>query len=172
MKCPNCDNSLTTMTYEGIRLETCPGCEGEWLDDAELKHVTQAREVRFDPQEQRAIAEATKIKGVILEDVDRDLICPKCGGQTDPINYGGNTGLIIDRCADCHGIWLDGGELEKIQMLVEGWEDGLKDDLAQYTPELKKVAERVDRADDFTHARYGFLNSIINGILDILPGTR
>ena len=172
MKCPQCDSSLKTITYKGIRLETCPGCGGEWLDDSELRHVTKAREVRFDPQHRRAVAEATKIKGVVLADVGRNLVCPKCGGRTDPINYGGNTGLIIDRCNQCHGIWLDARELEKIQMLIEGWEDGLQDDLAKYAPSLRKVAEQVDRDDDVSVSRVGFINSIINGILDILPETR
>ncbi len=172
MKCPNCDNTLATITYEGIRIETCPGCQGEWLDDNELGHVTRAREERFDPQERRAVAEATKIKGVVLADVDRDLVCPKCGGQTDPINYGGDTGLIIDRCTQCHGIWLDPGELEKIQMLIEGWEDGLPDDLAKYGPKLREIAKRVDRDDDFDLSRFAFLNAIINGILDIMPRKR
>ena len=172
MKCPKCDSSLTTITYEGIRLESCPGCQGEWLDDSELLQVTRAREERFDPQERRAVAEATKVKGVILENVDRDLTCPKCGGQTDPINYGGNTGLIIDRCTQCHGIWLDGGELEKIQMLVEGWEDGLDDDLAKYGKKLRDVARDVDRSDDCAPSRVGFVNAIINGILDVMPSAR
>lgn len=165
-----------TATYEGIQIETCPGCQGEWLDDAELRHVTRAREERFDPQECRAVTEATKIKGVVLADVDRDLACPKCGGQTDPINYGGNTGVIIDRCTECHGIWLDAGELEKIQMLVEGWEDGLKDDLAKYGPKLREVSKEIDRDDDCAPSRAGFvnaiINAIINGILDIMPGSR
>ena len=39
MKCPNCDNSLAAITYEGIRIETCPGCEGEWLDDNSLAKI-------------------------------------------------------------------------------------------------------------------------------------
>ena len=172
MKCPSCHDALRTITYEGIKIETCPACGGEWLDDRELLHITRAREVRFDEGERRAVAAATKYKGVKLDDVDRDLTCPKCDGLTDAVNYGGGTGIIIDRCTDCSGIWLDGREMEKIQMLVEGWEDGLEDDLAKYAPRLRKIAEEVDRGDDFTHARLGFINSIINGILDVMPDTR
>jgi len=134
MKCPKCGSSLKPITYEGIRIEACPNCNGEWLDGDELRHVNWAREVRFDKDERRAVAQATKIKCVKLDGVDRDLACPKCGGHTDAVNYGGNTGIIIDSCTSCGGFRLDAGELEKIQMLVEGWDDGLKDDLAQYAP--------------------------------------
>lgn len=169
MKCPNCSGSLEPITYEGIQIETCPECKGEWLDDRELGHINRAREIRFDPEERRAVAAATKIKGVNLDDVDRDLACPKCAGQTDAVNYGGNTGIIIDSCTSCGGLWVDAGELEKIQMLIEGWEDGLEGDLAKYGPSLRKIAREVDRRDDFDLSRFGFVNSVINGILDILP---
>lgn len=167
MKCPNCQATLETINYEGIRIETCNGCQGEWLDAEELKHVVKAREVRFDKQERRAIAKSTTIQGVKLDEADRDLPCPKCGGQTDAINYGGDSGIIIDRCTGCRGIWLDAQELERIQMLVEGWDDGLQADLAKYAPRLRKIAAEVDSRDDVSVSRFGFMNAVINGILDI-----
>ena len=169
MKCPHCSNPLQTIDYEGIKIETCRSCQGEWLDHQELAHITRAREVRFSEEERRAIAKSTTIKGVVLADVDRDLKCPKCGGQTDAINYGGDSGIIIDRCTECKGIWLDEHELENIQMLVEGWEDHLPDDLKAYGPKLKKAAEDVDKADDVRVSRIGFINSLVNGLLDIMP---
>lgn len=168
MNCPNCKGTLSPITYEGIQIETCSGCGGEWLDNGELLHVNKVREVRFNVDERRALAQATKIKGVKLDDVDRDLVCPKCAGRTDAVNFGGNTGIIIDRCTDCSGIWLDAGELEKVQMLVEGWDDCLEEDLAKYGPKLREVAEKVDSNDDAKVSRIGFVNVIINGILDIM----
>lgn len=168
MNCPNCRTPLSTIDYEGIQIETCRSCGGEWLDSDELLHVTRAREARFSPEERRAIAESTTIEGVVLKDVDHDLICPKCGSTSDPVNYGGNTGLIIDRCTTCHGIWLDADELEKVQMLVEGWEDKLPDDLAEYGPELRRIRGRLDQADDVSVSRFGFVNAAINGILNLI----
>ncbi|MAG94633.1 MAG: hypothetical protein CMJ48_12925 [Planctomycetaceae bacterium] len=172
MNCPNCASGLRTITYEGVEIETCEGCGGEWLDADELGHVVRAREERFNEHERRAIAEATGITGVRLEDVDRDLVCPKCGGTTDAINYGGDSGIIIDRCTACHGFWLDGAELEKIQMVVEGWEDALPEDLAQHGPKLHDVAVQMDRDDDVTISRLPlvgrYINTLINGILDVV----
>jgi uncharacterized protein len=37
--------------------------------------------------------------------------CPKCGMELSTIAY---SGVEVDKCWSCHGIWLDDGELEKI----------------------------------------------------------
>lgn len=168
MQCPNCDASLRTIEYEGIRIETCDGCGGEWLDAEELGNIVKAREVKFTPEERQAIAQTTGITGVKLSDVDRDLKCPKCGGTTDAFNYGGDTGIILDRCTGCKGFWLDGNEIEKIQKLVEGWHDNLEGDIAKYGPKLREVAEQSDAADDFSHSRFRFVNAAITGIMDLM----
>ncbi len=171
MNCPNCSRSLRPIQYEGVEIETCDGCGGEWLDDGELGRIVRLREVRFDEAERRAIAHSTAITGVKLADVDRNLVCPKCGGTTDPLNYGGDTGIIIDRCTNCRGLWLDGTELEKIQMLVEGWDAQLPEDLAQYGPKLHDVAARLDREDDVQASRIPlvgrYINALVNRILDV-----
>ena len=167
MRCPNCQSTLRGKQYEGVSVESCGSCGGEWLDGQELGNVVRIRETRFSEPERRAIVESTTITGVSLPDVDRNLTCPKCGGSTDPTNYGGDTGIIIDRCTSCHGFWLDGQELEKIQMLVEGWDDQLPEDLREYGTKLRDVAVQVDKSDDASPSRVSFINSIINGILDI-----
>jgi len=40
--------------------------------------------------------------------------CPKCGSDLEEINL---QGVLIDKCGECGGIWLDHGELE---LLVDG----------------------------------------------------
>ena len=35
--------------------------------------------------------------------------CPKCGSDLEEINY---HNVMIDKCSECNGIWLDQGELE------------------------------------------------------------
>lgn len=167
MKCPACQTALETIEYEGIKIETCLGCEGQWLDAGELRHIVKVREVRFDSEERKAVASATKITAVNVEREDRDLRCPKCGGQTDALNYGGDTGIVIDKCTSCRGVWLDRGEMAKIQMLVEGWEDGLPELLSKHGPRLRHVAAEVDERSKTKISRFGFVNAIINGILNV-----
>lgn len=37
--------------------------------------------------------------------------CPKCGMELIEIDY---KGIIVDKCSECDGIWLDAGELEAV----------------------------------------------------------
>ena len=173
MKCPSCDGSLQTIVYEGVTVETCPSCRGEWLDATELGSIVKAREVKFDTDELRAIAESTGITGVDLRDADRDLLCPKCGGTTDAMNYGCDTGIIIDRCTGCKGFWLDGEELENIQKLVEGWEGMRAEDVEKYGPAVRNVEAKFDENNDqvieFSHLPLvgKYINTLIHGILNL-----
>lgn len=40
-----------------------------------------------------------------------NLTCPKCGGQMRAYE---RNGITIDQCAECRGIFLDRGELERL----------------------------------------------------------
>ena len=90
---------------------------------------------------------------------------------TGPINYGGDTGIIINRCGKCDGIWVDAGELENIQMLVEAWKDNLPADLRKYGPRLDEVTAELEASNNVVVSQLplvaGFINAAINGILDI-----
>ena len=41
----------------------------------------------------------------------RDLVCPKCGGRMGSYE---RSGIIVDQCQDCRGVFLDKGELERM----------------------------------------------------------
>ena len=167
MQCPSCSSTLETIDYEGIKIETCPGCEGQWLDASELRHIVNVRERRFDEDQRRAVATAASIDPVQVDHEDRDLRCPKCGGQTDVLNYGGDSGIMIDKCTGCGGIWLDAGELERIQIVVEGWQDGLPETLRKHGPRLRQVSAEVEQRSKVRVSRLGFVNAIINGVVNV-----
>ena len=170
MQCPKCDRTMRTIDYESVEIETCDRCEGEWLDHDELFKITVIRDKKFDAEHQDAIVRTTTIASVPLEDVDRVILCPKCGVDLDPRSYGGSSSIYIDRCSKCEGIWLDDAEIEKIQMLVEGWERELPEDLAKYGGRLKYIDVEIDAADDVSVSRLPiigrFINAMVNGILD------
>ncbi len=174
MQCPSCSFApMQAMQYEGVTVENCPQCGGYWLDKAELNIINTVREKKFDPETCRAIADQTGVQGVKLENVDRDLVCPKCGATTDPVNFGGNTGIILDRCTGCGGFWLDKGELANVQQLVEGWEAQLPGDLMNYGGKLSRVRDEIhanlDEADDISRLPLvgGFINMMIGGVLNL-----
>lgn len=48
--------------------------------------------------------------------------CPKCGMELSEIDY---KNIIVDKCLNCDGIWLDAGELESVAKLEKGAMDKL-----------------------------------------------
>ncbi len=48
--------------------------------------------------------------------------CPKCGMELIEIKY---KGILVDKCSECEGIWLDAGELENVSKLEKGGLDKL-----------------------------------------------
>ena len=47
-----------------------------------------------------------------------DMTCPKCGG---PMRTYERNGVHVDQCADCRGIFLDRGELERLIDAENAW---------------------------------------------------
>ena len=168
MQCPKCNQPLSAIDYQGVHIDTCPACGGDWLDAGELGNILQSRQGRFTQQECVAVAQAATITGTKLTTLNRHLTCPKCGQTTHPVNYGDDSGLILDKCAGCGGVWIEGGELEKIQKLVEGWDDELPDDLAHYGPKLRQVAVDEHAFEQVHTTHHRLIDAMINGILDLL----
>jgi Zn-finger nucleic acid-binding protein len=43
--------------------------------------------------------------------IQASLVCPKCGGNMQPYE---RTGILVEECQECRGIFLDQGELERL----------------------------------------------------------
>ena len=50
-----------------------------------------------------------------------DLVCPKCQGLMRTYD---RSGVTLDQCAECRGIFLDRGELEHLVDAEQGWQRG------------------------------------------------
>ena len=50
-----------------------------------------------------------------------ELICPKCQGRMRTYE---RSGVTLDQCAECRGIFLDRGELEHLVDAEQGWQRG------------------------------------------------
>jgi uncharacterized protein len=48
--------------------------------------------------------------------------CPKCGSELQEVAFGD---VRVDKCFGCEGLWLDNGELEKLQAKEAGFAPGL-----------------------------------------------
>jgi Zn-finger nucleic acid-binding protein len=108
MDCPRCSVPLKKLVIDDIELDECPQCVGVWFDQGELD---QARNM-VDPdlswwdfdiwsrQEQFRLA-------------PQPIQCPNCRADMFAFNYA-ETEIEVDVCSQCKGVWLDGGEFEKI----------------------------------------------------------
>jgi Zn-finger nucleic acid-binding protein len=112
--CPVCAGALEPYDHEGVELDRCPVGHGLWFDRGELATV-----VHSSADERAEAAEhATNAPGaaVVAErDFDRRA-CPVCDTPMTLTEYAGS-GIPIDECR--HGVWLDAGELERIEAYGE-----------------------------------------------------
>lgn len=42
MRCPKCGMELETITFRGVHVDRCYGCNGTWLDEGELEALAGA----------------------------------------------------------------------------------------------------------------------------------
>jgi Zn-finger nucleic acid-binding protein len=122
MNCPICKIRLLAVQYEGISILECEACSGYWLSSEALREVVDRRIISFSVTHSRSLAKRLRNSEIPIREFERDLSCPECLQSLSTINFGLDSGLIVNRCHNGHGIWLDRLELETLQMLIEGLE--------------------------------------------------
>ena len=111
MHCPACQHSLRRFKAGTVTLDGCDGgCGGIWFNQRELAKVN-----REHPDPNAQIADLRYNPAVRVHDDDiRE--CPKCDAVTLVKKlYSLGSGVIMDCCPKCQGVWLDHGELDKIR---------------------------------------------------------
>ncbi|MBM4254054.1 MAG: hypothetical protein FJ146_18970 [Deltaproteobacteria bacterium] len=122
--CPRDTSPLNEIHYETEKVDHCPQCGGLWCDGDELVKVVQSREQKFGEQEHQDInaVEAAAKAQTLVRDTTSEMMCIVCNKPMTRSNYSYNSGIMIDRCPDGHGVWMDRDEIERIQIFVERWE--------------------------------------------------
>ena len=119
MNCPRCKLALCKDDYEGVEVDMCETCWGFWLDTGELEDVLEKRNLTFSSDEKKAILD---IRSASKKGPTAPAPCPKCEKIMKRVHYDSGVHLVIDRCDD-HGIWLDTGEIKKVQAIAEKSQD-------------------------------------------------
>ena len=113
MLCPKCNADLQVSELLGVRIDRCPSCMGSWFDRNEL------RQARNQADSDLAWMEINLWKETDGFHVRRESVeCPSCGEKMASVGYA-DTGVQIDYCSDCGGIWLDNGEFRQIIKSLE-----------------------------------------------------
>ena len=164
MKCPRCGSILQSVENDGQMVEACTDCKGEWLHAGELQKLVEHHDEVFTQQEIESLDAVNKeIETVELADHD-ELNCPVCETvRMEHFNYGDTSGIILHKCMECGGIWMDKGELQKVEEVVDGWKSDLRKDSATYGAVVKKieVEEQAELDRDVSISRFGFVNAVL-----------
>jgi uncharacterized protein len=164
MKCPRCNSVLSPTDYEGVTIQVCPECEGEWLQAGELQKIVEHHNEVFTPQEMASLDAVNKEIFTAEKDDHDELNCPACENvQMEHFNYGGTSGIILHKCTACNGIWMDKDELTKVEELVDGWKTDLNQDAVDYGSVLQKIEieEKNERDKNVSISRFGFVNAVL-----------
>ena len=108
MQCPKCQHPAEDFqTSAGVTVNFCQGCKGLWFDEGEFARYCQTA------------SDLAHLTSRLQEAHPTSFTCPRCVHSLLcelPYQQGG--ALLIDWCPTCHGVWLDAGELQKIQRLA------------------------------------------------------
>jgi Zn-finger nucleic acid-binding protein len=120
MKCPKDGAELVTERYEGeVHIESCPSCGGNWAESGEIERIQALRE----RDHLRELREQDDTVGRALEYARQSQVapgkCPVCSAEMAEEDYGYGSGVLVERCPAGHGVWLDVGELESLEIWFE-----------------------------------------------------
>jgi Zn-finger nucleic acid-binding protein len=106
MKCPKCGTeTLKESIVNGVAVERCSSCSGTWFDERELTQLLA---------EDAGYVAALR-RGSVKEQVaGKKGFCPHDGSELLRVYSSIERSVIIDACTECHGIWLDGGEFDRL----------------------------------------------------------
>jgi hypothetical protein len=164
MKCPRCHAVLVDKEYDHVTIEACPACQGEWLFAGELEKIVEHHDEVFTAAEIASLDAVNQEIQTAEKDDHDELNCPACNNvPMEHFNYGDTSGIILHKCPECDGIWLDKDELKKVEEVVDGWKADLNDDAAKYGSVLEKIdaeeQKELDQAVSISHL--GFVNRIL-----------
>ena len=111
MRCPVCKppQSLEPDSLEEGQLASrrCPNCNGHWIRTADFWKWRARRQNAPElpaPEASTAPPEPAGLR-----------ICPDCDYVLARYQVGRGLGFSVDRCRNCEGAWLDGGEWEALR---------------------------------------------------------
>lgn len=121
MQCPIDKIELKTRPYEGnIEVEECSSCKGIWLSKEKLFAIEKCKENDYhETIEDNKPASEARMEVSISVEKPRGLNCPSCQSPMVANEHGYFSGIIIDSCLSCRGVWLDRGELEALEIFFE-----------------------------------------------------
>ncbi|MEP2669356.1 MAG: zf-TFIIB domain-containing protein [Cyclobacteriaceae bacterium] len=120
MNCPIDQSPLIPKIYEeSFEVDSCPACEGIWLDKGELSKI-QDIQINDYKTELNKIPDYVGKSILVAKSKNAPAInCPVCDRELERREYGYGSQVMIDSCVNGHGVWLDKGELQDLEVFYE-----------------------------------------------------
>jgi Zn-finger nucleic acid-binding protein len=106
--CPICKTPLSSAIVSNVETDYCPKCLGIWFEEDELRWAKDEKDEDLKWLDIDLWKDEKKFKvayGI--------RICPSCRVPLYEVYYG-DSGVVVDVCNLCKGIWLDRAEFKKI----------------------------------------------------------
>jgi len=100
--CPECSGAFVLISSASVDIDACLSCGSFWLDHGELKTLTHRV---ADIQTQQGPVAPSRYK------------CPVCQTQMKQHRFLVQNELLVDKCPENHGIYLERDELVRSVML-------------------------------------------------------
>ncbi|MFH1894299.1 MAG: zf-TFIIB domain-containing protein, partial [Patescibacteria group bacterium] len=127
--CPSCKTELLeNIIFHNVEADYCKKCLGLWFEEDELRQAKDSADMSLNWLDTDLWKE---IKNFIIA---RDKkLCPACRLPFYEVEYG-KSGVAVDLCNVCRGIWLDRGEFKGIMEYLK--EEGAYEVLNDYSKKL------------------------------------
>ena len=140
--CPRCwkkmDQEVVEVFGPNITIDTCPSCQGMWLDKGELRKLLGDK--KLSDYLTKHIGTKTESK----------LVCPRCGNLMDH-EFAEDT--VVDVCLTCRGVWLDAGEMDSLKEKSNAGYEGDPELKAEELMQEAHAKERRSRLKRFKGRR-------------------
>jgi Zn-finger nucleic acid-binding protein len=114
VRCPDCSADLQETDFHGVRIDECPKCRGRWFDRDELRVAKDRTDDDLRWLDFDLFGEAARP----LEVTPSGSKCPKCMVAMISLKYAPSQ-VVVDRCDQCQGVWLNHDEFERIVEYLE-----------------------------------------------------
>lgn len=104
--CPHCRRHLLSPVAEGsTELDACVHCGGLWFDHGELARVIDT-----------SVGEPVRPADLGQPGASTSMRCPACEDFLVAYTFAELGGVELDVCEHCEGVWLERGELPRLQV--------------------------------------------------------
>jgi Zn-finger nucleic acid-binding protein len=152
-KCPKCGSELKEKVIGSVSVDECESCKGIWFERGELHDAEESVDEYLHWLDFEIWKHPEKFKSRKSK-----LNCPSCESPTVVFEYG-HTGIEINYCQQCHGIWLDKDEFPKI---IESFENEIANmTLSDYVHASLHEAKEVVTGQESLMTDWKDLSSIL-----------